>query len=139
MTLTNDGKVDMKESLDELTVKVDSKEVKAKASVNKDDELVITFNEDVEIDINKKATFILEASFKDFDDYGESVKYYIADTADFNAIEKKNGTRVTLNLDKAGKGSVTTYQFNGGKIKLTNKKLGSVDAAQASEGTVIAE
>ena len=138
-TLSNAGKVDMKESLDELTVKADSKEIKAKASVNKDDELVVSFNEDVEIDINKKVTFVLSASFKDFDDYGESVSYYIAEDADFNAVEKKNETRVNLNLTKAVKGNEKAYQFNGGKIKLTNTKLGNVDAAQASEGTVIAE
>jgi len=140
MTLTNSGKVDLKESLDNLTVKVDSKEVKAKASINKDDELVVTFNEDVEIGINKKATFVLEASFKDFDDYGESVALYVAENADFNAVEKKNGTRVDLDLSQANKSAkLTVYTFNGGKIKITNKKLGSVDAAQASEGIVIAE
>lgn len=139
-TLTNAGKVDMKESLDELTVKADSKEIKAKASVNKDDELVITFNEDVEIDINKKVTFVLEASFKDFDDYGQAVEYYVAEEGDFNAVEKKNGTRVQLDITKANRtADHTVYTFNGGKIKLSNKKLGNVDAAQASEGTVVAE
>ena len=139
-TLTNSGKVDMKESLDKLTVKADSEEVKAKASVNKDDELVVTFNEDVEIGINKKVTFILSASFKDFDDYGEVVEYYVAEEGDFNAVEKKNGTRVQLDLTKANKtANHTVYTFNGGKIKLTNKKLGNVDAAQASEGTIVAE
>ena len=140
-TLTNAGKVDMKESLDELTVKVDSKEVKAKYSVNKDDELVVTFTDGVELGINKRATFILSASFKDFNDYGEAITYYIAEDSDFNATESKNGTRVNLNWDNAKKTSKTlaTYTFNGGKIKLSNKKLGNVDAAQASEGTVIAE
>ena len=139
-TLTNAGKVDMKESLDELTVKADSKEIKAKASVNKDDELVVSFNEDVLIDINKKVTFVLEASFKDFDDYGESVEYYIAEEGDFNAVEKKNGTRVNLDITKSNKSAKhTTYTFNGWKIKLSNTKLWNVDAAQASEGTIVAE
>jgi hypothetical protein len=144
-TLTNkaDKALDMKEFLDELTVTVDSKDVKANYSVNKDDELVVTFKEDVEIAMNKSALFVLSASFKDFDGYGDAVKYYIADESDFNAVEKKNETRVTfdktvtayaLNLANA-----KVHTFNGGKIKLSNTKLGNVDAAQASEGTVIAE
>jgi hypothetical protein len=40
--------------------------------------------------MNKKATFVLEASFKDFKDYGSTVEYYVAETSDFNAVEKKN-------------------------------------------------
>jgi hypothetical protein len=133
-TLTNAGKVDMKESLDELTIKVDSDKVSAKYSVNKDDELVVTFSEDVEILMNKNKTFVLEASFKDFDDYGESVEYYINDAAsDFNAVESKNNSRVQV-INAAGKtSSHTVYTFNGGKIKLSNKKLGNIDAAQGSE------
>ena len=137
-TLSNAGKVDMKESLDQLTVKVDWNEVKAKYSVNKDDELVVTFNSDVEIAMNKKATFVLSATFKDFDDYGESVQYYLDEEADFNAVEKKNGTRVEV-TNAATKENVTTYTFNGWKIKLSNKKLGNVDAAQGSEWIVVAE
>jgi hypothetical protein len=82
--------------------------------------------------MNKKATFVLSASFKDFDDYGESVQYYVDEDADFNAVEKKNGTRVEI-TNAAKKENVTTYTFNGGKIKLSNKKLGNVDAAQGSE------
>jgi hypothetical protein len=123
----------MKESLDELTIKVDSNKVSAKYSVNKDDELVVTFTEDVEILMNKNKTFVLEASFKDFDDYGESVAYYINDaSSDFNAVESKNNSRVKV-INTATKTNATVYKFNGGKIKITNKKLGNVDAAQGSE------
>ena len=138
-TLTNDGKLDMGEFLDELTVTAEGKEVKGlKYSVNKDDELVISFDE-VTIDINKNATFVISASFKEFDDYGEVVAYYIAETADVNAVEKKNGTRVQLDLTAAGKADAKAHKFAGGKIKIVNKKLGNVDAAQGSEDIVIAE
>ena len=138
-TLTNDGKLDMGEFLDELTVTAEGKEVKGlKYSVNKDDELVISFD-DVTIDINKNATFVISASFKEFDDYGETVAYYVAETADVNAVEKKNGTRVQLDLTAAGKADAKAHKFAGGKIKIVNKKLGSVDAAQGSEDIVIAE
>jgi hypothetical protein len=91
----------MGEFLDELIVTAEGKEVKGlKYSVNKDDELVISFDE-VTIDINKNATFVISASFKEFDAYGETIAYYIAETADVNAVEVKNGSRVLLNLDAA--------------------------------------
>ena len=147
-TLTNDVKgltdvraLDMKEFLDDLTVVVNSKEIKAKATVNKDDELVVTFNESVEVAMNKTALFVLSASFKDFDAYGDSVRYYVAESADINAVEKKNTTRVTLsNTSNAfTAANWKLHTFAGGKIKLANKKLGKVDAAQASEWTVVAE
>ena len=136
MTLTNAGSLDMGEFLDELTVTVDSKEIKAKGNVNKDDKLVVTFNDDVELAMNKSTIIVLSASLKDFDDYGDTVKYGIADSADFNAVEVKNGTRVSLT------NNATTWKlhaFAGGKIKISSTRLGNVDAAQASEGTVIAE
>ena len=140
-TLTNNLKgetekaIDMKEFLDELTVTVDSKEIKAKASVNKDDELVVSFD-DVDVAMNKSALFVLSASFKEFDAYGDAVKYEIAKDSDFNAVEKKNWTRVTLTNNAK---PWYKHTFAGGKIKLTNKKLGNVDAAQASQWTIVAE
>jgi hypothetical protein len=113
----------MGEFLDELTVTAEGKEVKGlKYSVNKDDELVISFD-DVNIDINKKAVFIISASFKDFDDYGETVAYYVAETADVNAVEKKNGTRVQLDITAAEKADAKAHKFAGGKIKISNKKI----------------
>ena len=142
-TLTNDLKdeeekaLDMKEFLDDVTVTVDSKEIKAKATANKDDELVITFSEDVEIAMNKSALFVISATFKDFDAYGDAVKYKLAKEWDLNAVEKKNGTRVTVNYNNAKEW--IKHVFAGGKIKLSNTKLWNIDAAQASEGTVIAE
>ena len=138
-TLTNDGKLDMGEFLDELTVTAEGKDVKGlKYSVNKDDELVVSFD-DVTIDINKSATFILSATFKDFDDYGETIAYYVAEKADVNAVEKKNGTRVSLDLTAAGQAKAVPHKFAGGKIKISNTKLGSVNAAQASEDIAVAE
>jgi hypothetical protein len=79
----------MGEFLDKLTVKVDGSEVKGlKYSVNKDDELVISFDE-MTIDMNKSALFVISASLKDFDDYGDAVAYYLEDNSDINAVEKK--------------------------------------------------
>ena len=138
-TLTNASGLDVGEFLDELTVTSEGKDVKGlKYSVNKDDELVISFDE-VKIDINKNATFVISASFKEFDDYGETIAYYIAEPADVNAVEVKNGSRVKLNLAAAGKTNAKAHKFAGGKIKIVNKKLGNVDAAQGSEDIVVAE
>ena len=139
LTLTNDGNLDMAEFLDELTVTAEGKDVKGlKYNVNKDDELVISFD-DVNVDLNKKVVFVISASFKDFDAYGDTIKYYVAETSDINAIEKKNGTRVGLDISAAGKDKAKLHKFAGGKIKLSNTKLGSVNAAQASEDIVVAE
>ena len=138
-TLTNASGLDVGEFLDELTVTSEGKDVKGlKYSVNKDDELVISFDE-VKIDINKNATFVISASFKEFDDYGETIAYYIAEPADVNAVEVKNGSRVQLNLNAAWKADAKAHKFAGGKIKIVNKKLGNVDAAQGAEDIVVAE
>jgi hypothetical protein len=109
-----------------------------KYSVNKDDQLVVSFD-GVNIDLNKNATFVISASFKEFDDYGETIAYFVEETSDVNAVEKKNGTRVKLNINAAGKTDAKAHKFAGGKIKIVNKKLGNVDAAQGSEDIVVAE
>ncbi|MBR7037055.1 hypothetical protein IKI14_04240 [bacterium] len=44
-----------------------------------------------------------------------------------------------MNLDAAGKADAKAHKFAGGKIKIVNKKLGNVDAAQGSEDIVVAE
>jgi hypothetical protein len=88
-TLTNASGLDMDKFLDKLTVKVDGEDVKGlKYSVNKDDQLVISFDE-MTIDMNKSALYVISASFADFDDYGEVVAYYMEKDSDINAVEKK--------------------------------------------------
>ena len=83
-TLTNKASspVDVAEFLDKVTVLADGEEVKAKYSVNKDNQLVISFDE-VEIASKKSATFVVNMSFADdFDDYGRSIQYAIEKTTD---------------------------------------------------------
>jgi len=88
-TLTNGGNLDMDKFLKKLTVKVDGSEVDGvKYSVNKDDELVISFDE-LTIDMNKSKLFVISASLEDFEDYGDNVAYYLASQSNINAIEKK--------------------------------------------------
>ena len=88
-TLTNDGNLDMADFLDKLTVKADGKDVEGlKFSINKDDQLVISFDE-MTIDMNKSALFVISATLKDFDEYGHNVAYYLDKDSDINAVEKK--------------------------------------------------
>ena len=137
-TLTNGSGLDMADFLDKLTVKADGEEVSGlKYSVNKDDELVISFDE-LSIEMNKSKLFIISASFEDFDDYGEGVAYYLARESDINAVEKKTWARLTVTGSYL-KDDAIYHGFNGGKIKLANTKLGNIDAAQGSEGIVVAE
>jgi hypothetical protein len=95
-TLKNASGLDMQKYLDGVKVTADSEEIKATATANRDDELVITFAKDYEIAMNKSATFAVNATFADFDDYGKAVAYYIEDTSKVNVTEAKNGTRTTI-------------------------------------------
>jgi hypothetical protein len=72
--------LDVEKYLDEIIVKVDGKEAKASANINKDDELVISFNNDVEISAKANVEFTVEASFTEgFDAYESSIIYAIAE------------------------------------------------------------
>ena len=138
-TLKNNWKLDMQKFLDKAVVKADSEEISATVSANKDDELVVSFAKDYEIAMNKSATFAVNATFADFDDYGETVAYYVEKSSSINVVESKNGTRTTVTGDVNDPTKAIAHKFAGGKIKLSNTKLWNVDAAQGSEGNVVAE
>jgi hypothetical protein len=137
-TLTNTGsdKVDLVRYLDKLTVTKDGEKVSGlKFKTTKDDEIVITFDS-IELPINKTATFVIEGTFNDeFDDYGKKVNLVVEESSDFNAVEKKTGARLTVAPAKDG----VEKLFQGGKIKISNTKLGNVDVPQGGEGYVVAE
>ena len=138
-TLNTSGtnQVDIRRYLDNAEVTVDGDKVSSSYEINKDDELVISFNKDVEITAKSNVEFVVKASLSDdFDDYGYSLKLVIDETADFNAIDSKTESRVTIDsLPTAW----PTYTFKWGKIKLTNTRLGNVDGAQGSNDVVVAE
>ena len=134
-TLTNTGTIDMADYLDKLTVKVDNEDVAGlKYSVNKDEQLVISFDE-MTIDMNKSALFVISASLEDFDDYGHDLSYYLEQDSDINAVEKKTGARLTVTRAW----TPAAHKFNGGKIRLANDNPGDLEASQATEGLVVAE
>jgi hypothetical protein len=112
-----------------------------KWSFDKSDNLTISFNSQ-EIAMNKNATVVVSAKFtEDFDEYGDPAKnvirYYVKESDGVNATELKTSARVVTYGCVGSAASCTAvatdypkYTFNGSKVKLTNNKLGNVDAAQ---------
>ena len=58
--------------------------------------------------------------------------------SDISAVEKKTWARLTVDW-QWWKTYAVTHAFKGGKIKLSNEKLGKIDASQWSEDVVVAE
>ena len=131
--------VDIRKYLDNAEVTVDGDKVSASYEVNKDDQLVISFKKDVEVAAKANVEVVVKASLsEDFDDYGKVINLKIAQAPDFNAIDSKTESRVSIPA-----GTLPTawpqYNFKGGKVKLTNTRLGNVDAAQNSDDVIVAE
>jgi len=145
-TLKNDGalpagvanRIDVEDVLKDVTVTVDDKEVKWVKYTTDKDELTISFD-DVEIPAKWYATFAVSIELTDFEDYGRAIVYRIVKIGDFNAIEKKTGTRISDTTPSSFPITMKAYTFKGGKVKLTNTKLGNVEAAYNSTDVVIAE
>ena len=130
----------------DVTVTFNGKEVDGvKWNINKDDELVVSFDE-VEVAGKETATIAVNMSFsEDFENFGALkwiVQYRIKNISNFNAVDKKTGTRIgedaTNDLASIA-AKWTTYQFNGGKVKITGSKLGTVNAAAGSTNVKVAE
>jgi hypothetical protein len=136
---TSAGMVDIRKYLDGAEVTIDGKSVSSSWEVNKDDQLVISLKKDVEVAAKANVEVVVKATLtEDFDDYGKSLTLSIAKTADFNAIDSKTESRVSIPAGSLAT-SWPTYNFKGGKVKLTNTRLGNVDGAQNSEDIVVAE
>ena len=134
----NKGSLDLSDFVDKVTVTADGKEVSGVKYTAKKRDFKVTFN-DTNIDINKKATFVVNVTLKGLDELGKDVQLVLDDSADINAVETKTQARVEIEavpaLDK-----FPVYTFNGGKITLSNTKLAAtIDAAQGSEDVVIWE
>jgi len=137
--------LDLRKYFDKAEVTVAGEKVSGlEASVNKDDELVVTFK-DVEVPAKKKQEVIVKVALtEDFDTFGWVLNLALKD---FVAVDGKVESRVAAQTVPANVtngvydyyGSFTEYKFNGGKIKFANVKLGNVDAAQNSEDIIVAE
>ena len=138
--MTGADKLDLRRYLEKAEVTVDGDTVSSTWEVNKDDQLVISFKKDVELAAKDNKEFVVSASFGDnfYNDYGKVLQLGILDTADFNATDSKTSSRVTIGTDIKG-ATWPTYVFKGGKVKVTNTRLGNVDGAQGANDIVIAE
>ncbi len=122
----------LKDNVESLEVTVDGDILKNVTwDINSKDEVKINFDS-IDIETRSSATFAVNFIFvKDLEDLGKTIQLTMA-TADFNAIEKKTGARVTVENTLAG----YLYTINGGKINLTNTKLGTVEASAETDDVV---
>jgi hypothetical protein len=139
-TLTNIAatKVDVERYLDKLTVTADGKDLKAKYNISKSDrdQIVISFD-DVEVAAKKNVEFVVSMSFnEDFEDYSKSIQYSIKEEVNFSAVDAKTESRVQPDLTGI---TWPVYNFLGGKVKLSNTKVGNVEAAYGSVDVKVAE
>ena len=134
-TLSQNGNMKLKDYLDEVEVTIEGDPVKAEWSINKSNELNISFKDTFALDAKSNAVFAVSVALVDFEKYGETVQLAVKD---FKATERKTGVRVTPN---AGTTSPVwaKYTFVGSKIKLSNNKLGNLEYGQGSTDVVIAE
>ena len=114
-TLADDAEnwIEADKFAEDVEVTVNGEKVKGlKWSFNKDDELVISFD-DVEIAGKETATIVVKMSLnEEFDNIGAWVAYYIEDLTKFNATDKKTGTRVSQDPEKRIEDiNWTAYQF----------------------------
>ena len=131
-TLKNEGSVKIRDGVEKVTVTVNDEKVdNLKWSINSKDELQINFDE-VELAIRETSIFAVNFVFVDgFEDLNKTVRLTLA-KSDFNATEKKTGSRV--DVDAALPGNI--YTIRGWKIELTNTKLGTVEAAADTDDVV---
>ncbi len=122
----------LKDNVENLEVTVDGNALKNVTwDINSKDEVKVNFDS-IDIETRSSATFAVNFIFvKDLEDLGKTIQLTMA-TADFNAIEKKTGARVTVENTLAG----YLYTINGGKINLTNTKLGTVEASAETDDVV---
>ena len=140
-TLTNGGDLDLSDNVEDVTVKVDGEDVKGLTYTIKKDTLKVNFNT-AKIGIKKNSLFTVYVTLNDeFEDYNDTVKFYLENTSDLKALETKNGTTVKFSTRSAyEEDDAFTYTFVGGKVTLTNTKLASsIDAAAGSDDVVIAQ
>ena len=138
-TLTNTGSLDIYDTVDasDVEVTVDGKTVKADVKINKDQEMTISLKDSLELSAKQQVQVVVYTKFNsDFEDYGSTVILEIAKSSDLSATDKNNA-RITVSW-YGSEGKWVKYTINGGQVKITNTKLGNVDAALNSTDILIA-
>ena len=130
--MKNEGSVKIRDGVEKVEVTVNDEKVNnLKWSINSKDELQINFDE-VELAIRETSIFAVNFVFVDgFEDLNKTIQLSLA-KSDFNAEEKKTGSRVDISAALAG----NVYTIRGGKIELTNTKLGTVEASSETNDVV---
>ena len=127
--------LDLADFVDDVEVYADGKKVDAKYSIKRD-ELNLSFSDAVEVAINKSVDLSVKVSLKDFDDYGDGIRFILDEDSDLKAVEAKTKTVVKVTAWE-GKLVGKNYVFEGGKISLDSTKLSSpVKGAQWAEDVV---
>jgi hypothetical protein len=135
-TLTNSGTLDIYDNIDadDVEVTIDGKVAKATVSINKDEEMTVSLKDSIEIAAKQQVEVIVSAKFNsDFEDYGNTILLKVASSSDLSATDKNNA-RITVDAAT----NFVEYTINGGEIKITNTKLGNVEAAINSTDILIA-
>jgi hypothetical protein len=122
--------------VDDVEVSIDGKDVKASVSINKDQEMTVSLKETLEISAKAQAEVIISTKFNsDLENYGRTIYLKIAKTSDVSATDKNNA-RITV--DNTTSAKWVEYTINGGEVKITNTKLGNVEASINSTDILIA-
>jgi len=137
---TSNKALDIYDNIDsaDVEVSIDGKAVKANVSINKDEEMTISLKDSLELAAKEQVQIVVSAKFNsDFEDYGSTIILGMAKSSDISATDKNNA-RITIDLSGAT-GKWIKYTINGWQVKLTNTKLGNVEAALNSTDILIAE
>ena len=149
LTDNDNNAIEYDDYIEDVKVTVAGKEVKSSYNINKDDELVINLS-NVELAAKDNLEFVVSVKLADgFDNMWKSVNFYIAKASDISATDKKTNSRVLVKVLADNEDGRADYKwvasqwykvkFEGGKVKITSKKLGNVEASEDSTDIVIAE
>jgi hypothetical protein len=98
--------------------------------------MTVSLKETLEISAKAQAEVIISTKFNsDLENYGRTIYLKIAKTSDVSAIDKNNA-RITV--DNTTSAKWVEYTINGGEVKITNTKLGNVEASINSTDILIA-
>ena len=130
--------LDLADFVEDVEVYADGKLVDNVKYSIKRDELNLSFDKAINVAINKDVDISVKVSLKDFDDYGDGIRFVLEEDSNLKAVESKTNTVVKLQNTSnfAGK----AYIFEGGKINIEGKKLSSpVKWAQWAQDVVFWE
>ena len=88
--------LDLADFVDEVEVYADGNLVNKVNYTTKRSELNLSFDEAIKVAINKDVDISVKVSLKDFDDYGDGIRFVLEEDSDLKAVESKTSTVVKL-------------------------------------------